>query len=268
MDNIPFNSLPPGTSVYCQSATLWAHLQPGSRRFIFTGSRIRQMDQQTKKAEMGTPEPSDIAGDPQVSSTAQVCIQAEHLTLRLNAAPRRWKRRLMEALTNPAGLIDSAGHRRIILDDISISFQMGTLTAILGGSGSGKSSLLNVLGDRPRPKEMSVSGDIIYMGSCSIRSVDIAYLVQHDVLPDNLTVRETLDYSAQLRRPWDNADSRESVVQSLLQRLHLTTCADTRLGGEQRKGCSGGERRRTSIGIQLLSNAEILLCDEPTTGTR
>lgn len=215
---------------------------------------------------MRSPEPSNISDVP-VSSTAEVCIQADHLTLRLNAAPRRWKRRLAEVLTNPAGHVDSVGHRQIILDDVSVSFQKGTLTAILGGSGSGKSSLLNVLGDRARPKEMSITGDVLYLGSRNIRSLDIAYLVQHDVLPENLTVRETLDYSAQLRRPLDDADARESVVQSLLQRLHLTACADTRLGGEQRKGCSGGERRRTSIGIQLLGDAEILLCDEPTTGT-
>lgn len=149
----------------------------------------------SERAEMRTPEPSNIPGDPQVPSAGKVCIQTEHLGLRLNAAPGRWKRRLMRALTNPAGDVDSGGHRRTILDDVSISFPMGTLTAILGGSGSGKSSLLNVLGDRARPKEMSVTGDLIYMGSRNIRPGDIAYLVQHDVLPENLTVQETLDYS-------------------------------------------------------------------------
>jgi ABC-type multidrug transport system ATPase subunit len=226
------------------------------------------MDQQKDKVGTRITESLNVPGDPQVSSRAEVCIQAEHLTLRLNAAPRRWKQRLVEALTNPGGHGDTAGHERVILDDVSISFRKGTLTAILGGSGSGKSSLLSVLGDRSRPKEMSVSGDIIYNGNPNIRSIDIAYLVQNDVLPETLTVGETLDYSAELRRPFDNADARKVVVQSLLQRLHLVACADTRLGGEQCKGCSGGERRRTSIGIQLLSDAEILLCDEPTTGMR
>jgi ABC-type multidrug transport system ATPase subunit len=212
--------------------------------------------------------PQTVPGYAQDSSTAGICIQAENLSMRLNAAPRWWKRHLLKVLKNRRSHIDAVEHQKIILDNVSISFRKGALTAILGGSGSGKSSLLNALADRACPKEISVSGDIIYMGNPNIRSINIAYLVQHDVLPEALTVRETLEYSAQLRRPLDKADAREAVVRSLLQRLHLTACANTSLGGEQRKGCSGGERRRTSMGIQLLSNAEILLCDEPTTGMR
>ena len=91
--------------------------------------------------------------------------------------------------------------------------------------------------------------------------------MQQDVLIPTLTVRETLRYSADLRLPPPTTEEeRRRVVEEVILELGLKECADTRIGNHQHKGCSGGEKRRTSIGVQLLSNPSVLFLDEPTTG--
>jgi ABC-type multidrug transport system ATPase subunit len=82
-----------------------------------------------------------------------------------------------------------------------------------------------------------------------------------------LTVRETLQFAADLRLPPPTTEEeRKKVVEEVILELGLKECANTRIGNHLRKGCSGGEKRRTSIGVQLLSNPSILFLDEPTTG--
>src|SRR5699024_1034200 len=88
-----------------------------------------------------------------------------------------------------------------------------------------------------------------------------------DVLIPTLTVRETLRYSADLRLPPPTTtEERHAAVERAILELGLKECADTRIGNDAHKGCSGGEKRRTSIGVQMLANPSVLFCDEPTTG--
>lgn len=83
-----------------------------------------------------------------------------------------------------------------------------------------------------------------------------------------LTVRETLTYAAELRLPSSvNATERQGLVEEIILELGLKECANTVVGdGYRRRGCSGGERRRVSIGVQMLANPSVLWLDEPTTG--
>lgn len=88
-----------------------------------------------------------------------------------------------------------------------------------------------------------------------------ALIPQDDLLLAGLTPREILRYSAQLR---DVALGRVDVVLDL---LGLTTCADTRAGSPTgSRGLSGGQRKRVSIGLELLSNPSVVMADEPTSG--
>ncbi|KAK7028150.1 ATP-binding cassette transporter snq2 [Paramarasmius palmivorus] len=159
------------------------------------------------------------------------------------------------------------GRKKCILDGISADFPSGSLCGIMGGSGSGKTTLLNIMAHRTHLVK-DLSGSVSYNGSGSLASISHAYVTQMDLLLPTLTVRETLLYAASLRLTSNvSAAERLTLVEEIILELGLKECADTRVGdGASHGGCSGGERRRVSIGVQMLSNPSVLFCDEPTTG--
>ena len=156
---------------------------------------------------------------------------------------------------------------KIILNDVSARMPNGSLTAIIGASGSGKTSMLNVMSQRISDSRLKQSGNTLYNGNPNLSCVRTAYVMQQDVLLPTLTVRETLQYSADLRLPPPTtAKERRSIVEEVILELGLKDCANTRIGNSEHRGCSGGEKRRTSLGVQLLSNPSVLFLDEVTTG--
>ncbi|KAL5091533.1 hypothetical protein Trisim1_003135 [Trichoderma cf. simile WF8] len=156
---------------------------------------------------------------------------------------------------------------KTLLHSVDADLKPGTLTAIIGGSGSGKTTLLNNLAERVVSSRLSQQGLAVFNGQLGVNSVRHAYVMQQDILLPTLTVRETLRYSADLRLPSStSAEDRERIVEEVIRELGLKECANTRIGNSQHRGCSGGEKRRVSIGVQLLSNPSVLFLDEPTTG--
>ncbi|EEP81993.1 conserved hypothetical protein [Uncinocarpus reesii 1704] len=193
-------------------------------------------------------------------------ISVKDLVVRVDTIPPIWQ-------SSPSLLWDrvrgnSKGDPlKTILDGVTATMPSGSLTAIIGGSGSGKTSLLNVLAGRMNTGRVKVSGSATFNGHQNVNHVRSAYVMQQDILISTLTVRETLLYSADLRLPSPTTPSeRRNVVENVILELGLKECADTRIGTTTHKGCSGGEKRRTSIGVQMLSNPSVLFCDEPTTG--
>lgn len=161
----------------------------------------------------------------------------------------------------------SSESREFILQNVSLDVSAGRLMAIIGGSGSGKTSLLNVMARRLAAKNLQVSGQVLFNGYGSIDHVKHAYVLQQDILQPNLTCRETLHYAAELRLPKIlTKEQRKVKVEEVILELGLKECADTRVGDSDHKGLSGGEKRRLSIGIQLIGNPSVLFLDEPTTG--
>ncbi|TVY22935.1 putative ABC transporter ATP-binding protein/permease [Lachnellula hyalina] len=157
--------------------------------------------------------------------------------------------------------------KKQVLHSVAASMPAGSLTAIIGGSGSGKTTLLNTMAKRMTSSRLAFGGTTTFNGMEGVSIVRSAYVMQQDVLLPTLTVRETLQYSADLRLPPPTrGEERRKVVEEVILELGLKECADTRIGNHQHKGCSGGEKRRTSIGVQLLSNPSVLFLDEPTTG--
>jgi ATP-binding cassette subfamily G (WHITE) protein 2 len=133
-----------------------------------------------------------------------------------------------------------------------------------GPSGAGKTSLLDVLAGRKTVG--TVTGSVRINGrDLSPREMRLlsGYVVQDDILPQMLTVRECLDFQARLRVPSGGAPSR---VDTVMRRLKLLRTSNTLVGGAFRRGISGGEKRRVSVAIELLSEPAILFLDEPTTG--
>ncbi|KAK0385457.1 hypothetical protein NLU13_7933 [Sarocladium strictum] len=157
--------------------------------------------------------------------------------------------------------------REILLHSVTANLQPGSLTAVIGASGSGKSTLLDALSGRLTSGRSIRSGSILYNGSSRRAHIRRAYVTQQDVLLPTLTVRETLQYTADLRVPPPaTASDRRVLVERVIEELGLQKCANTRIGDSRKRGCSGGERRRVSVGVQLLANPSLLFLDEPTTG--
>ncbi|PHH80458.1 hypothetical protein CDD80_1468 [Ophiocordyceps camponoti-rufipedis] len=154
-----------------------------------------------------------------------------------------------------------------LLHSVTTDLPPSSLTAIVGGSGSGKTTLLNALAERTFSSGWSQTGTVTFNGEPGVTTVRHAYVTQQDIFLPTLTVRETLQYAAELRLPASTpAHARHTVVEEVIRELGLRDCADTRLGNSQHRGCSGGEKRRVSIGVQLLANPSVLFLDEPTTG--
>ncbi|KAJ3097829.1 hypothetical protein HDU97_004526 [Phlyctochytrium planicorne] len=166
-----------------------------------------------------------------------------------------------------------------ILDDVSAEFPAGRLNVIMGSSGAGKTTLLNSLMARPLQFGRStycggtpaITGRILY-GGLDLQPAEVSglcsYVCQDDLhhLPA-LTARETLRYAAMLRLPSTmSVKEKLARAEEVLLELGLKDCGDIRVGDELIKGLSGGEKRRLSIGVQIITNPKVLILDEPTSG--
>ncbi|UJR24825.1 hypothetical protein I4U23_006199 [Adineta vaga] len=141
------------------------------------------------------------------------------------------------------------------------------MNAILGPTGCGKSTLLDILADRK--DKYGLSGTILVSGQSrpSYFKYAIGYVIQDDIISETLTVRENLLFSANIRLP-SSIPMKERIerVNQIIHDLDLQSCADTLIGTDFARGVSGGERKRTSIGMELVLSPNVLFLDEPTTG--
>lgn len=182
-----------------------------------------------------------------------VSLRIEHLSVSVDESPNFLAKFLSKK--NAAANSASGGHVKKILDDVSADMPSGSLTAIIGGSGSGKTSLLNQMSGRMKGNRLSTVGKTLFNGSEDSSNIRSAYCIQQDLLLPTLTVRETLTYAAQLRLPPAiSRDERTRLVEEVIMELGLKEAADTRIGNHEHRGCSGGEKRRTSIGVQVRIN--------------
>jgi ABC-type multidrug transport system ATPase subunit len=162
---------------------------------------------------------------------------------------------------------DGDNFRSNILQDVSLDVPSGSVMAVIGGSGSGKTSLLNVIADRMSSGGLNIDGQVLFNRQPDLHKVKNAYVLQQDILQPRLTCKETLHYAGELRLPASvSKQERKELVEQIIAELGLKECADTLVGDNEHKGLSGGEKRRLSIGIQLLANPSVLFLDEPTTG--
>uniref|UniRef100_A0A8C6L4D4 ATP-binding cassette sub-family G member 2-like n=1 Tax=Nothobranchius furzeri TaxID=105023 RepID=A0A8C6L4D4_NOTFU len=143
------------------------------------------------------------------------------------------------------------------------------MNAIMGATGSGKTSLLDVIAGRKNPAGLR-QGHVLVNGRLVTSDLRLssAYVVQDDILMGTLSVRENLMFSANLRlnpKRYSSSD-KTSRVEAVVEDLGLTDCADTKIGTEFLRGVSGGERKRCSIGMELITSPSLLFLDEPTTG--
>lgn len=175
---------------------------------------------------------------------------------------------------------DSSDGGVSILEDVSFSASSGDIVAILGPSGAGKSTLLDLISFR---EKAGFSSGEVRLNHTVIRFTPdrqsvrlrrqyrnlIGYVSQQDTLLPTLTVRQTITYAARLKLPSAfSEDVLQHIVDDTLKAMKLLRCENTIIGdgGATVRGISGGERRRVSVAVELLSNPRLLLLDEPTSG--
>ncbi|MGC4846319.1 ATP-binding cassette domain-containing protein [Micromonospora sp. DT15] len=154
------------------------------------------------------------------------------------------------------GLGQSVRSGRQILTDISVSIAPGELVAIIGASGAGKTTLLEILSGVQRP----VAGTVTYDGNTTAGTIGV--VPQDDIIHRELPLARTLRYAARLRLPSTAGPAEISDrVAEVLAELRLTDRATTPVGL-----LSGGERKRASIAVELLTRPGVFFLDEPTSG--
>ncbi|KAH7568028.1 hypothetical protein JRO89_XS07G0218100 [Xanthoceras sorbifolium] len=161
--------------------------------------------------------------------------------------------------------VKSSDEDKYILHGITGSVHPGEVLALMGPSGGGKTTLLNLLSGRVKLD----SGTITYNDQPYTKSLKkrIGFVMQDDVAFPHLTVKETLTYAALLRLP-NNLTTlqKKERATSVITELGLERCQNTIVGGKFVRGVSGGERKRVCIGNEILLNPSILFLDEPTSG--
>jgi len=155
------------------------------------------------------------------------------------------------------------GKGRVILSDVSLSILPREFVAIVGGSGSGKTTLLNALcGFQPASTgRVLLNGVDLYQSFSAYRN-ELGYVPQDDIIHRDLPVMRALNYAAALRMPRDTSEfERRQRVQEVLHQLDIHSCWDRPM-----KQLSGGQRKRVSMGVELLTRPSLFFLDEATSG--
>ncbi|MDY7022202.1 MAG: FHA domain-containing protein [Cyanobacteriota bacterium] len=155
---------------------------------------------------------------------------------------------------------DRSQKAKVLLNDLSFAIEPGQFVALVGGSGAGKSTLMRtLLGISPTTKgKVYINGESLRK-NFSLYRTQIGYVPQDDIIHRNLTVKEVLEYAAKLRLPPDvNVNE---VVQKTLYEIEMLDRRQVLVSQ-----LSGGQRKRVSIGVELLTNPLLFFLDEPTSG--
>lgn len=161
-------------------------------------------------------------------------------------------------------LVRRAGRKNLtICDHVNLSVKPGELVAIIGGSGAGKTTVMNCISGYCKPTEgcVQINGEDLYQNLSVFRNL-IGYVPQSDIVYDNLTVSDMLSYAAKLRLPEDSEkEERSAAVKRVIHYVELDEKEKTLI-----KQLSGGQKKRASIAVELLSDPDLLFLDEPASG--
>lgn len=155
-----------------------------------------------------------------------------------------------------------------VLQNVSGEFKHGRMTAVMGLSGSGKTTFLTTLSGRQWVG--TVTGKVFFNGkkvNLSNYYKLVGFVPQEDTMLRMMTVYETLYFAARTKLNWRKSNQEiENLVNQVIEELGLEDCRDSLIGDEESRGISGGQRKRVNIGIELVSDPSVLFLDEPTSG--
>lgn len=157
--------------------------------------------------------------------------------------------------------------KKKLLNGITGFAEPSRIMAVMGPSGCGKTTFLDSLTGK-LPANVVVTGNIQINGKKqSLYSREVSYVAQEELYLGTLTVKETLTYSANMRLPSKmTKEEINKVVEETIMEMGLEDCADNRIGNWHARGISNGEKKRLSIGLEILTQPHVLLLDEPTSG--
>lgn len=151
----------------------------------------------------------------------------------------------------------------ITCNHVNLNIKPGELVAVIGGSGAGKSTVLNAMCGYLKPNEgqVFINGVELYQNFDSLKKL-VGYVPQSDIVYDNLTLHDMLMYTAKLRLPKDTTSTeREAAINKAIELVELSEKKNSLI-----KTLSGGQRKRASIAVELLSDPNLMFLDEPASG--
>lgn len=151
----------------------------------------------------------------------------------------------------------------ITCNHVKLNIKPGELVAIIGGSGAGKSTILNCISGylKPSAGKVFINGTDLYNNYDFLKKL-IGYVPQQDIVYDNLTLHDMLMYTAKLRLPADTSTAeKEAAIARAIEMVELKEKTNSMI-----KAFSGGQRKRASIAVELLSDPNLLFLDEPSSG--
>jgi ABC transport system ATP-binding/permease protein len=156
---------------------------------------------------------------------------------------------------------------RRLLDHVSLTVFPTEFVGLMGPSGAGKTTLMNALNGYTHPTsgQVLLNGHDLYASYAQFASY-LGYVPQEDIIHRELTVGEALYYTARLRLPDYREPEIRSRIREVLQSLDLTPTENVLIGSAEKKGISGGQRKRVNLAMELLTDPLVLFLDEPTSG--
>jgi len=170
-------------------------------------------------------------------------------------------KRAAGARIDATGVGQHAGGRQI-LHEVSLSIEPGELVALAGGSGAGKTTLLGILAGLSAPSTGNVMHDGAQIGAGAMPRSGVGFVPQDDIIHDEMPLQRTLQYAARLRLPaGTSSEQANRVVDEIMHELDLADRRDVAV-----RMLSGGQRKRASIAVELLTRPSTIFLDEPTSG--
>jgi ABC-type multidrug transport system ATPase subunit len=156
---------------------------------------------------------------------------------------------------------------KTIVDNISLTIHPGEFVGLIGPSGAGKTSLMLMMNGVVKPTEgdVFINSQSLFSNFNSFKG-QIGYVPQDDIIHRELKVEESLEFTAKLRFENYSKTEIKSQVNNVIETLSLSEARNTLIGSPEKKGISGGQRKRVNLGQELLTEPSILFLDEPTSG--
>ena len=156
---------------------------------------------------------------------------------------------------------------KLIVDNIGLTIMPGEFVGLIGPSGAGKTSLMMMMNGVVKPSEgdVFINSQSLYSNFDSFKG-QIGYVPQDDIIHRELKVQESFKYTGKLRLDNYSKEEIATQVDTVLDTLGLDDTRNTLIGSAEKKGISGGQRKRVNLGQELLTEPSVLFLDEPTSG--